>query len=515
VTEARRILALWLPLLPVERLQRQTRTDDTADTPFVLIAKVDNAMHLSAADSCALRLGLRIGMALADARAMIPALVAVEADFAADAKLLAAIADWCERFSPFVALAPPHGLSLDVTGVAHLFGGEARMLAQIREEFRAQGFSLQLALAGTAAAAHALARHANGVIAAPGEDAQAVAFLPITGLGADSAVLHGLRRAGLKTIGQVAARARPELTARFGLAFVHLLDRVLGKACAPISPRTPLPACMAEWRFAEPVVTEEVIAATLLALATRLSEVLEKRGEGARAVEACFFRADGRMRRIGIETGRPTRDPAMLTRLLRERLDSLADPLDAGFGFDLIRLGAGRTQTLSPQATSFDDRESEQADIAALADRLAARFGAHNVLRAQPQDTHIPEAAAILGPAQHSIPRKVPWHATRLPGEAPRRPLRLFARAEPIEVMAQVPDGPPLRFRWRRALHRVAQAEGPERIAMEWWRVNDAQPTRDYFRVEDEEGHRFWLYRDGLYHRETLEPNWFVHGLFA
>jgi protein ImuB len=272
---------------------------------------------------------------------------------------------------------------------------------------------------------------------------------------------------------------------------------------------------MAERRFAEPVTTDEMIAETLLALAASLAVVLEKRGLGARALAASFFRADGKMRRVDIETAQSLRDAAVVARLFHERLAALPDPLDAGFGFDLIRLSAIRTGSWQSHATSFDENENARREVAFLIDRLAARFGATRILRFHPQDTHIPEAAAVALPAQHSVAAKTPWKPVRVTGEAPRRPLRLFAKPEPVDVMAEVPDGPPARFRWRRALHQVARAEGPERIAMEWWRSDQSAPTRDYFRIEDEKGRRFWLYRDGLYDRETENPRWFMHGVFA
>lgn len=515
ISASRRILGIWLPRLSTDRLKRQWARAGAPDKrPLVLIAKVDNAMRLMAVDTHAARQGLRPGMALADARAMMPSLSVHDADAHADACLLERLADWCERYSPLVALDSPDGLLIDATGVAHLFGGEAGMLKDVRHAIAAQGFAVQLAFASTAAAASALARHADGSIAAPGQDAQVVTSLPAHALAADPLILHGLRRAGLKTIGQVAERRRGELAARFGQGFVTLLDRTLGHAEHPISPRTPLPDVMAERRFAEPVTSGDAVTATLLTLAASLRDVLDKRGIGARRLAAAFFRADGTMRRIVIETARPTREPAIIARLFHERLASLADPLDAGFGFDLIRLSATVTEPISITIESFDTSETARQEIAFLIDRLAARFGATRILRFHPQDTHIPEAVGVALPAQHVISGNTAWTKIREPGCAPRRPLRLFERPEPIEVVAEVPDGPPARFRWRRARHAVVHAEGPERIAMEWWH-GDEKPTRDYFRIEDEHGRRFWLYRAGLYERETLSPQWFMHGLFV
>jgi len=453
-------------------------------------------------------------MALASARAMVCELAVAEADEAADAKLLCAIADWCDRFTPFVAIDGVDGLLLDVTGATHLFGGEAAMLKTVRDAIMRQGFTVRAALAGTAAAARALARYADGKIAAPGTEAEAVAFLPVAALDLASADTHALRRAGLKTIAQVAGRTRAELTARFGKEMVFKLERALGQSEKPLSPRRILPDYMAEHRFAEPVTAADFIADSILALAQSLCRLMEERGQGARLLEASFFRSDGALRRLALQTARPLREPAIIARLFRERLDALADPIDPGFGFDLIRLGALHAERLVPESIGLEARPDDDKEIAFLIDRLAARFGSHRILAFQPQDTHIPEAAGIAVPAQHAPDCKLNWEA-RVPAEAPRRPIRMLAKPEAIEVMAQIPDGPPLRFRWRRVLHAVARAEGPERIAMEWWKNQNPQPTRDYFRVEDDAGRRFWLYRDGLYGREQFAPRWYMHGLFA
>ncbi len=482
---------------------------------MVVAAKIDNALLLTAVDRHAARLNLKPGMALADARAMIPNLAVVEADEQKDLQLLERIADWCDRYTPFVALDPPCGLLFDVTGAAHLFGGERAMLESVRASLKKQGFAVQAALAGTAAAARALAHYADGAVLAPGEESQAVASLPVAALGLDPTAAHGLRRAGLKTIGQVASRTRAELSQRFGKEIMTALDRALNRAEEPISPRRVLPDYMVEHRYPEPVVTEAVLIGSIFSLAQTLSRLLERRGEGARALQAVFFRADGQVRRLSIETGRPLRDPAMIERLFRERIDALADPLDPGFGFDLVRLEAVRVGRVNPQTLGLEEKDDTGKEIAFLIDRLAARFGGHRVLSFQPQDTHIPEAEGIAIPAQYARDAKLRWQKRGAANEPPRRPLRLFAKPEPIDVVAEVPDGPPLRFRWRRALHAVVHAEGPERIAMEWWRHQEAQPTRDYYRVEDDAGLRFWLYRDGLYGRETDRPRWYVHGLFA
>jgi protein ImuB len=498
---SRRIVALWFPRLATDRFKRRCASPEAP--PLVVVEKAQNALRLAALDRKASALGLSIGQPLANARAMLPALKVMAANAPADLKLLERIADWCERFTPFVALQPPRSLLLDVTGAAHLFGGEEALLGEIREKLRKQGFIVRGALAASALAAHALARYRDGAIAPPGKDGEIIAPLPVEALNCAPEIAHALRHAGLKTIAQVAARKRAELAARFGAEFVFTLDAAFGKAEKPISPRNPLPDYRAERNFAEPVVCEEIIRATLKSLAGVLSEVLEKSGEGARRLDAAFFRADGAVSRIAIETGAPTRDSAMIERLFREKLAALADPLDPGFGFDLIRLSASRTQKCEADAAGLDADANAQKEIRFLVDRLAARFGPHRILAFQPQDTHIPEAAWAAVPAQYAESAKIAWTKIRRAQESPRRPLRFFARPEPAGMLQSG-------LRWRSVERALTAREGPERIAMEWWRHQTPQPARDYYRVEDNEGRRYWLYR-GV----SDFPQWFVQGLFA
>jgi protein ImuB len=483
--------------------------------PLVVVAKEKNALRLAALDRKATSLGLSIGQPLANARAILPELKVMVANDAADSKLLTRIAGWCDRFTPFVAVDGPHALLLDVTGAAHLFGGEQTLLNLVLSLLRKQGFIVRGALAGTAMAARACARHRDGLVVAAGDEAQVIAPFPVEALFLDPVTTHAFRRAGLKTIGQIASRDRRELNARFGSQMLFTLETALGKGERPISPRTPLPNYSAERNFPEPITTEDIIRETLTSLAQTLCEALDRNGEGARRLEAVFFRADGAVTRIAIQTGSPTRAPHIIERLFREKLDALADPLDPGFGFDLIRLCASHTQAHENPIADFNADLNEEREIRFLVDRLSARFGAHRVLTFQPNDTHIPEAAAAVLPVQEARGAKISWSIIRQPSEAPRRPLRLLAKPESIDAIAQVPSGPPRRFRWRGVPHDVVQAEGPERITMEWWRHVAPKMTRDYFRVEDKDGHRFWLYRDGLYAYETETPRWFLHGIFA
>lgn len=475
---------------------------------------MNNALYVQALEARAQRLGLYHGQPLANARAMVAALTILPADDKEDGRLLEQIAEWCDRFTPYVAADPPDGLILDITGAAHLFGGEAAMLTHVTDKIGAQGFAVQAAIAGTSSAARALAKFAPGHIAAPGAEGQALARLPVAALAVDGKIIAALRRAGLKNIGQVAERQRDELAARFGKTFVTALEILLGRHDQPISPRRPLPDLMAEQRFAEPIVTEDAIAASLLSLAQSLGAVLEQRGLGLRRLEASFFRADGQVRRLDLKLGGASRDADRVMRLLREKLDALSDPLDAGFGFDVIRLEAMLTERTHAAITSFDSNENAKREIQYLADRLSVRHGEARVLRFVPQNTHIPEAQSAAIPAQERDFVDGVWPLRRGKCDPPLRPLRLFEKPEEVTVpFATAPDGPPSFFRWRRAQFAIAHAEGPERIAMEWWRKQ--KPTRDYFRVETQEGQRFWLYRDGLYDQSGLAPRWYLHGIFA
>jgi protein ImuB len=494
------------------------------DDPSIVVAKQNNALQIYAMDDAAARLGLEIGQPLANARAICPDIKVFDADQSADLRILNDVADWCDRFTPLVALDLPHGLFLDITGCAHLFGGEAALMQTICRALTRQGFAVSAGIAGTSVCARTIRSHAHGRIVRAGEEAEAVTPLPLFTLGADDAIIRGLRRAGLKTIGEVASRERHEITARFGADFTALLEQALGQGDAPISPRKPLPDYIVEKRFAEPVTTDEVISATLSGLAQMLIAAMDKQGKGARRLEASFFRTDGAVRAIAVDTGLPVTKAAIIDRLFRERLDALRDPLDPGFGFDLIRLSASRTEIVVQQQRDLDTNVHDNDELSALIDRIAARIGGKRVVVHLPQDTHIPERAVLAAPAQHYLnaAMQAAW-PERVASEPPLRPLRLFEKPEPIKVpFAMVPDGPPHHFTWRRANHVVVRVEGPERIAMEWWKQGGEVLTRDYFRVEDEAGLRFWIYRDGLYgselageKSEPMPANWFVHGLFA
>ena len=517
-TSRQRIVSLWLKRLTTDRLARLGAPDPR---PHAVAGRRGNADEVVALDATAERLGLRRGLSLAQARAMCPALVVAEADAAADARLLKDIADWCQRYTPLVGLNAPDGVLLDIAGCAHLFGGEAALIDDLVRRVRAFGFDCAVGIAGTIGAAHAMARYAQGGFVAPGCERERLLSLPLAALRIEEEAAAALGRVGFKRIGDIIDLPRAPLAARFGVEVLRQLDRALGLEGEPLTPLLPVASYFAEQPFPEPIAREEDILAVTERLARRLSTMLERRGEGMRRVQLALFRTDGKVHRIETGTSRPIRDAGEVRALFVERLAALADPIDPGFGFDLARLSVVTAEPCPPQQVAFG-HEDDDADLDRLVDRVSARLGARRVTQLIAQDSHTPELAAVSMPAQSiRADDDHGWnafHRFRAAVELPPRPLRLLTRPEPIEAVASVPDGPPVRFRWRRALHEVTITEGPERIEGAWWRDDDsASPenlARDYFRVEDTSGHRFWIFRAGLY-RDTAMPAWFLHGLFA
>ena len=507
--DRRRYLALFLPFLQADRL---CATSARPDGPFAFVEKQRGALRLAAVDPRATALGLIPSLNLADARARVPELILFDHDPDADARWLERLADGCERYTPMVAVDGVDGLILDITGCAHLFGGEAGLAADVEQRLGRAGIAVRSALGPGPEAAHALARFQT----VPGRDeAASVRRLPVAALELDGETEIALRRAGLKTIADLAERPAATLAARFGPEMADRLARLVGRADSRITPRRPLPALMVERRFAEPIAHVATVLGVLGELAEEAAVTLRERAQGGRHFVARLFRSDGQVRDLAVETGAPTRDAALLVRLLRERIDALADPIDPGFGFDLLRLAVARCEPLAPSQLRLEGGAVAEGEVGELVDRLSTRLGRARVRRFVPRDTHVPEQAALALPAiAASAP--VRWDSPE-PGEPPLRPLHLFDPPQPIEVVAEIPDGPPMRFRWQRKLHDVARFEGPERIAPVWWRLPPGENglTRDYYRVEDVRGRRFWIFRHGLFGSEALHPGWYMHGLFA
>lgn len=464
-------------------------------------------------------MGLSAGLTLADARARIPDLWVEEADTRADAKLLEQIAEDCDRFTPVVVIDGLDGLLLDITGCTHLFGGESELRNVLMGRITRAGFHVRCVIAGAPLSARALARHGRRSARMPedtvpaGQDEIAVRPLPIVALDLDEDQRLSISRAGLRTIGDVADRPVRAFSARFGEAMTLHLRRVMGLAETPLTPLRVVPDVWVERRFFEPIGRTEDIEAVLHELAQEAGARLAERREGGRIFEASFYRTDGAIRRVLIETGRPMRDAKTLLRLFRERLDALADPLDPGFGFDLVRLSVPKADALDAVQAGLDGRAMEEDEVADLADRLSVRFGQDRVVRFLPRDTHNPDRSAEPSPASFNPLTSQVWPAPE-EDEPPLRPTHIFDPPQLVTATAEVPDGPPRSFLWRKTRYTVAQSEGPERIAPEWWRPDAGKEARDYYRIEDAEGRRFWIFRAGEY-GQSRDPGWYLHGVFA
>ncbi len=513
----RRYLGLWVPFLPADRWQREQtlRAVDHAgaagdDHAFLAFVEKDRGdERLAAISAAAWANGLRPGLSLADARARYPSLRAVALDSGLDRAFLEHLTEFATTFTPSVALDEPNGLVLDITGCAHLFGGEIELAQRLAGALRSAGITVcRLAVAPTPEMARALARFAPK---SPcfAEDNTLVRALPVAALECASEDAVALRRAGLKTIADIADRPSVLFTARFSQDFTVKLARVLGEEDRRITPLRLLPACQAEHRCAEPVVSREVIEKLLYVLAATISEQLRARGEGGRLFESSFLRTDGAICRVRIETSLPTRDPAVFMRLHRDRLNALSDPLDPGFGFDLIRLKVLHSELYEETQATLNTHEDSREQVSQLIDRLSATFGRDRVTRLKPCDTHIPERAQIVVPAADGVKRAA-W-PTCAQFDRPR-PLFLYRRPHSVETAADE-CGKPCSFRWRRRVHQIIHADGPERIADEWWRAPSGYGIFDYYRVESAEGRRFWLFRANAT-INAAPPKWFLHGIF-
>lgn len=521
----RRFIALIFPFLATDRIARvkwgmSWRLDAPAErAPLASVGMKKSAMRILAADRVALKNGVFVGQTLSDARAICPQLEPVTADPAAEQELLEGIAAWCLRYTPLVALTTG-GLFLDITGCAHLFGGEEGLLHDLERRLASQGFNLKTAIADTQGAAKAMALAGSERIVAHNEQRRALEDLPLAALELEPAILEGLDQAGLKTIGAVADLPRAPLANRFGYALLARLDEALGDKSETLCPLVPAAALSVEKNHAEPIALESDIRGSIALLAQRLGELLEARGLGARQCRLGLFRVDGVLTRLEVAAARPLRDPKRLARLFDERLAGLHDNLDAGFGFDMVRLEATMTEPLDAAQQDMVSPRAHADDYYALVERYDARLGSEQVRRFALHESHLPERSFTLPPFVQSAQSGGAALALELEQETkPRlaltRPLLLFTHPEPVEAIAQIPDGSPLKFRWRRVLYQTVRSEGPERIAGEWWLDGRSAFSRDYFRVETAEGYRFWLFRHGLYERETAAPRWYVHGVFA
>ncbi|WP_149538117.1 Y-family DNA polymerase [Siccirubricoccus phaeus] len=491
----RRIAAIHLPWAKTER-RRLTGAAAiwTTEGPRRLLAAV--TPEAAAA-------GLHPGQALADAQAILPDLALHSDEPEAEAAWLRRLGLWALRFTPLPALDPPDGLLLEITGVAHLHGGEAGLQAALAARFARAGLTAQVAIAGTAEAAAALARNGGAPPVPPGGEAAAIAPLPLAALRLPEEAIATFHRLGLRRLGEVLRQPRAPLARRFGPAVMGLLDAATGARPRPLQPLQPPPDCEAAEEFLEPLVTREAIDAALDRLLAALCARLEAAGLGARRLVLRGFRVDGAVQEIPVGTGLPSRAPRHFARLFRERLEKL----EPGFGFDRLALEAWRTAPLAATQGALPGKagpgpEQRAEALAELLDRLSQRLP---VWRLAPQASHWPEREVVrVGPFD---PVAIP------PGwPSPGRPIRLLRRPVELSAIAVMPDAPPSLLRAGRLSWRVLRAEGPERITPEWWRDGPERLFRDYYRVELAGGARLWVCRAG-----PAGPGmrWWLHGRFA
>lgn len=505
-------MSIWLSRWETDRFFRAHRKGAAASAdasiPFALIESGAGGERLCALTSAAQRLGLCEDNLLTDARALVPALQTAPREFEAAQVDLKALTLWCERYTPFAAVDPPDGIILDITGCAHLFGGEVAMLAGMAERFARFHVQARIASADTPGAAFAIARFGKSrvQVVPPGAQGDMLVPLPVAALRIDSRAADQLQKLGLKTIGQLYCLPRAPLAARFGESLLRRLDQALGREDEAISPLSPVRTYSVHSVFPEPISLLADIEHIARDLAYRLCPQLEGDGRGAKSFTLKLFGADSSVREISVSSARLLFKAEKLAALFHERIHGIEAFYDPGTGVDALSLEAANVESIAAAQKPLGfQRERGGEAFSFLLDRLSARLGPRAIGRIAPRESHVPERAQRRVRLDDECP------AGRSP-DAPR-PLLLLPCPEAIEVMAEVPDDPPAQFIWRRVRRRVAFADGPERIAQEWWRGVPA-PTRDYFRVEDEEHRRYWLFREGLYGIETGSPRWYMHGLF-
>lgn len=486
----RRVVSLWFPRLASDRVLRQRPVDG----PFALTLKQQNANRIYCLNALATEQGLHQGMSYADARAFCPSLQSSVARLEQDRRFLRILCRWAMRYCPWVGLEGEDGLVMDITGSAHLFGGEEAMLADMRARLMRAGLSVHIGIADTRGAAWALARHNEG-IAPSGDILSALKTLPVAALRIDDHMSVTLMRLGLRNIGDLVKAARAPLTRRFGPGLLLRLDQALGAQSEEISPYAIPPHYAARMTLPEPIGLLSDVMAGTERLLVQLCAKLKAQEMGARKLCITLRMVDQDHQQVELRLARPLRDPRRILPLFERGLAEI----DAGFGIDLLRLEATQVETLPiKQINHVSDGGKDRLND--LITRLGTRIGLENIQRFLPADSHIPERSFIIAPAAYSDPASG-WASVQ------RRPICLF----PPEPIAGAGCRPPVRFRWRRMLLTTGRATGPERIAPEWWFEDEnwRHGLRDYWQVETRQGRRLWLFYT------PQNPGWFVQGEFA
>ncbi len=473
------------------------------------------------------------------------------------------LAAHCERFSPTVGVessADPESLLLDITGLAHLFGGEAALARQIVDDFARRGLSVRVAIADTLGAAWAVAhccrvrethhslsyvvRFTHPTVVPPGEAAAALRPLPIELLRLNEEMVALLHQLGIEEIGQLEMLPRGELATRLGAQVLQRLDQAVGRLDEPIVPCQPTPLFRAHWAFEHPTGRRETIEQVLEHLVAQVAAMLIRRGRGALRLECRLDCRPENPVRVGVGLFEPTAKVKHLFQLVELQLERLRIPAPV----TAIHVEAAITAPLEyRQQELFADEPARQRprQLAALVDRLTSRLTERAVARVRLKSDAQPELAWQCEPLVNRasslthrncrVPRAAclpvsPARADKLPvapnttsyvyqtargrragrQETPAdllpRPLRLLPRPQRLATTLVLPSGPPVRFQHGGQEHHVAHTWGPERIETGWWRGQNV--GRDYFCVETTTGRRFWLFR------RLRDGQWFLHGMF-
>jgi protein ImuB len=498
----KRFVSLFFPHLKTDWLT--IRRPELKTAAVVMAAKENNRMVVTAANPLAEKEGIGPGAVIADARAIVPRLTAIDDKPGRAERLLNGLGEWCIRFTPTVAVDGTDGLLLDATGCAHLWGGEAAYLEAITGRLQAIGYEVRAAMADTLSAAWAVARFTNGNTVVPtGRQSEALASLPPAALRLAPETAERLSLLGLSSIGQFMTLPRHALRRRFGPALLLRLDQALGSEEERLEPLSPVTPFAQRLPCLEPIQTRTGIDIALQRLLNALCRRLEQEGKGLRSAIFKGYRLDGKVEQLEISTTRPSNNAQHLFALFGIRLPTLEPAL----GIELFTLEAPKTEEVCPTQTALWSGTSGLLDtgLSALLDRLVGKFGATAIHRYLPEERHWPERSFREAAGLQEQPTTA-WRTDR------PRPIQLLARPHPITVTAPIPDYPPMLFRYKGALHTITRADGPERIEREWWIEEGLH--RDYYQVEDEQGRRYWLFRSGHY-RDDHSPEWFLHGFFA
>jgi protein ImuB len=499
----KRFMSIWFRHLLTD--WQANRRGELRELPFVFAAKARNRIIITAANIYAEQQGATIGMAAADAKAIVPGLQVLDEIPGKAAALLNAIGEWCIRFAPIVAVDMPDGLILDISGCPHLWGGEREYLKDIHAKLKERGYDTRIAIADTIGAAWATARFGKLTpIIAPGGQVEALLNLPPAALRLEPVILDRLQKLGFYKINRLVGIGRSALRRRFGQAILQRLDQAVGNELESIIPIQPITPFVERLPCLEPIMTATGIEIAIQRLLDILCRRLEQEGQGLRVAILKCYRIDGKLVQVEIGTTRASRSTRHLFKLFELKIVTIEPAL----GIELFVLEAPKVEDLSAEQEALwatEDRGLEGPAVSELLDRIAGKLGADTIHRYLPQEHYWPERSVKSSLILSDKP-VTDWRTNR------PRPVQLLEKPEHIDVMVPIPDYPPAQFIYKRQIHQVRKADGPERIEREWWL--EAGELRDYYTVEDQDGHRYWLFRSGHYSGEQ-PVQWFIHGFLA